>query len=89
MPSVAVLEQKKKLVADLTAEIAESCTGVVVDYKGISVADDTKLRKELREAGVEYAVVEVGLGGRFDSTNVITPVISMIAAIFSIGRSSI
>ena len=31
--------------------------------------------------GVEYAVIEVGLGGRFDSTNVITPEISMIAAI--------
>ena len=35
-----------------------SVAGVVVDYKGINVADDTKLRKELREAGVEYAVVK-------------------------------
>ena len=58
MPSVAVLEQKKKLVADLSAEIAESCTGVVVDYRGINVADDTQLRKELREAGVKYTVVK-------------------------------
>ena len=58
MPSVAVLEQKKQLVADLTAEIAESCTGVIVDYKGINVADDTQLRKELREAGVKYTVVK-------------------------------
>ena len=32
--------------------------GVVVDYKGINVSNDTKLRKELREAGVEYAVVK-------------------------------
>ena len=31
-------------------------SGVIVDYKGISVADDTKLRKELREAGVQYFV---------------------------------
>ena len=30
----------------------------MVDYKGINVADDTKLRKELREAGVEYFVVK-------------------------------
>lgn len=58
MPSVAVLEQKKKIVADLTNDIAESCTGVVVDYKGINVADDTQLRKELREAGVKYTVVK-------------------------------
>ena len=58
MPNAAVLEQKQKQVAELSAKIAESCTGVVVDYKGISVADDTKLRKELREAGVEYLVVK-------------------------------
>ena len=58
MPSVAVLEQKMQLVADLSAEIAESCTGVVVDYKGINVADDTQLRRELREAGVKYTVVK-------------------------------
>lgn len=56
MPSAAVLEQKKQIVAKLSQSISESCTGVIVDYKGISVADDTKLRKELREAGVEYTV---------------------------------
>jgi len=58
LPNAAVLEQKQKQVAELSAKIAESCTGVVVDYKGITVADDTKLRKELREAGVEYFVVK-------------------------------
>ena len=34
-----------------------------------------------REAGVQVAVVECGLGGRLDCTNVITPIVSMIAAI--------
>ena len=53
MPSAAVLEQKKQIVADLKEQISGSCTGLLVDYKGISVADDTKLRKELREAGVK------------------------------------
>ena len=51
MPSEKILEQKKQLVAELTAALKESCTGVIVNYKGISVADDTKLRKQLREAG--------------------------------------
>ena len=58
MPSAKVLEQKKQLVADLAERIKASCTGVLVTYEGISVADDTKLRKELREAGVEYTVIK-------------------------------
>ena len=58
MPSQKVLEQKQKVVADLVERLNSSCAGVIVDYKGISVVDDTKLRKELREAGVEYTVVK-------------------------------
>lgn len=58
MPSEKVLEQKKAVVAALTEQIKGSCIGVIVDYKGISVADDTALRKELREAGVKYSVVK-------------------------------
>ncbi|MBQ7045230.1 MAG: 50S ribosomal protein L10 [Clostridia bacterium] len=58
MPNAKVLEQKKQIVADLTEKLSKACAGVVVDYKGISVADDTKLRKDLREAGVDYFVVK-------------------------------
>ncbi len=58
MPSAKVLETKKGIVADLKAKLQNSTAGVLVDYKGISVADDTKLRKQLREAGVEYFVVK-------------------------------
>lgn len=64
MPSTAVLEKKKQMVADLSQRIQNSCAGVVVDYKGINVEDDTKLRKELREAGVEYTVVKNSILGR-------------------------
>ena len=56
MPSEKVLELKKQKVADLSAQLKNACAGVVVDYKGINVADDTKLRKELREAGITYKV---------------------------------
>ena len=62
MPSSAVLEQKKQIVAELE-KLKGACAGVVVDYKGISVADDTKLRKELREAGIDYFVVKNSLLG--------------------------
>ena len=58
MPSVQVLEQKKQVVADLVERLNGSCAGVIVDYKGINVEDDTKLRKELRENGVKYTVVK-------------------------------
>lgn len=58
MPSANVLEQKKVVVANLTERLNSSIAGVIVDYKGINVADDTALRKELREAGVEYTVVK-------------------------------
>ncbi|HIZ83163.1 MAG TPA: 50S ribosomal protein L10 [Firmicutes bacterium] len=58
MPSEKILEQKKQIVAELAEKLQNACAGVIVDYKGINVADDTKLRKELREAGVEYAVVK-------------------------------
>ncbi len=58
MPSTVVLEKKKAQVAALSDRLQGSCAGVVVEYKGINVADDTKLRKELREAGVIYTVVK-------------------------------
>lgn len=64
MPSTAILEKKKQMVADLSERIKNSCAGVVVDYKGINVEDDTKLRRELREAGVEYTVVKNSILGR-------------------------
>lgn len=56
MPSEKVLELKKQQVADLKTRLEGACAGVLVDYRGISVADDTQLRKELREAGVQYTV---------------------------------
>ena len=58
LPSEKILNQKKEAVAQLTSKLQKAVAGVVVDYKGITVADDTKLRKELREAGVEYSVVK-------------------------------
>ena len=45
MPSTAVLEMKKQQVAALSDRIKNSCAGVVVDYKGITVSDDTQLRQ--------------------------------------------
>ncbi len=58
MPSKKILEQKQQAVAELAEILKNAVTGVLVEYKGISVADDTKLRNDLRAAGVKYAVVK-------------------------------
>ena len=58
MPSQSVLEAKKAVVAELSDRLKGSVMGVLVNYKGINVEDDTKLRKELREANVKYTVVK-------------------------------
>jgi large subunit ribosomal protein L10 len=64
MPSNKILEQKKAYVAELTEKIGRAKSGVLVKYEGITVADDTELRKKLREAGVEYTVIKNSLIGR-------------------------
>ena len=79
MPNATVLEAKKAIVAELTEKLQNAASGVLVDYKGITVAEDTALRAELRKNGVEYAVVKntltrfaaqnAGLGELSDSLN--------------------
>ena len=69
MPNAKVLENKKVVVDALTGKIKEATSVVFVDYKGITVAQDTALRQQLREAGVEYSVVKNTLT-RFATKNV-------------------
>ncbi len=58
MPSEKILEQKKQQVAELAEAFKTANVGVLVNYLGINVEDDTKLRKQLREAGCQYKVVK-------------------------------
>ena len=58
MPSQKILEQKQEFVAELADKLKGTISGVIVKYEGITVVLDTQLRKKLREAGVEYAVVK-------------------------------
>ncbi len=58
MPSAKVLEKKQALVAELTEKFKESASTVITDYRGLTVADVTELRKKLREAGIEYRVLK-------------------------------
>ena len=52
------IEIKKGVVADIKQKFEKDKTAVLVDYRGLNVAEDTELRNQLRKAGVEYAVLK-------------------------------
>lgn len=58
MASAKILESKKQVVAELNEKIKNATAGVLVDYQGLTVEEDTDLRRKLREAGVEYKVIK-------------------------------
>ncbi len=58
MPNAKILSEKQAIVASLTEKFQNAAAGVIVDYKGITVAEDTELRAKMREAGVEYFVAK-------------------------------
>ena len=58
MPNAKVLSEKQAIVAGLTEKVQKAAAGVIVDYKGITVAEDTALRAECRQNNIDYAVVK-------------------------------
>ncbi len=64
MPSNKVLEQKKQIVETLASKMKSAQAGVILNYQGIKVSEDTELRAALRKAGIEYAVVKNTMTGR-------------------------
>ncbi|HHT17509.1 MAG TPA: 50S ribosomal protein L10 [Papillibacter sp.] len=68
MPNEKVLSEKQAIVAELTEKL-KSAGGVLVDYSGITVVEDTEMRRAMRNAGVDYAVVKNTLT-RFAAKNV-------------------
>ena len=53
---MAKIEMKKPVVEEISANIKDAQSVVLVDYRGLTVEQDTQLRKALREAGVSYKV---------------------------------
>ena len=52
----SVLEQKKQIIDEISEKFKASVSTIVVDYRGLNVAEVTELRKQLREAGIEFKV---------------------------------
>lgn len=79
MPSKAILSEKQAIVEALAERLQKAQSGVLVDYRGVNVAEDTELRRELRAENVEYTVVKntltrlamdkIGLSGLDDQLN--------------------
>ena len=53
---MAKVELKKPIVEEISAYIKDAQSVVLVDYRGLTVEQDTNLRKQLREAGITYKV---------------------------------
>ena len=58
MPNAKVLSEKQAIVEALAERIKGASAGILVDYKGITVSEDTALRNELRKDEVNYTVVK-------------------------------
>lgn len=58
MPSVQALQEKKIVVSQIAETLKSAQAGVLVDYRGLTVEEDTQLRNALREANVTYFVAK-------------------------------
>ena len=58
MPNAKVLSEKQAIVEALASRIKNAGAGILVDYKGITVEEDTALRTEMRKESVDYTVVK-------------------------------
>ncbi|WP_102349390.1 50S ribosomal protein L10 [Bacillus sp. Marseille-P3661] len=56
MSNATIVEQKKQLVSEIADKFRESKSAVFVDYRGLDVSEVTELRKQLRDAGVDFKV---------------------------------
>ena len=53
---MAKIEEKKPIVEEIAGILNDSASAILVDHRGLTVAEDTEFRKTLREAGIQYKV---------------------------------
>lgn len=58
MPNAKVLQEKQQAVVEVTEKLQSSSCTIVADYRGLTVAQVTQLRKTLRESGIEFKVIK-------------------------------
>ena len=72
MASEKIIQQKEKEVKELAAKMKDASVVLLVNYRGINVADDTALRKSVRATGAEYTVIKNNITRRALAENGIT-----------------
>ncbi|PUA34990.1 50S ribosomal protein L10 [Paenibacillus elgii] len=68
MANVKIIEQKAQQVTEVSDKLKENSCSIVADYRGLNVKQVTELRKQLREAGVEFQVLKNTLIRRATAT---------------------
>jgi large subunit ribosomal protein L10 len=61
---MSVREEKVQIVSEIATKLKDSVSTIITDYRGLTVAEVTELRKQLREAGVEFKVYKNTLARR-------------------------
>jgi len=61
LANAKIIQEKQLAVDEISAKLRESSATVVADYRGLNVAQVTELRKQLREAGIEFQVLKNSL----------------------------
>lgn len=61
MANAKIIQEKQEAVAVIASKLTQSPSTVVADYRGLNVAQVTELRKQLREAGIEFQVLKNSL----------------------------
>lgn len=59
-----VMDKKKQVVSEIATKFRDSQSTLLVDYRGLDVAEVTELRKQLRDAGIEYKVYKNSMSRR-------------------------
>ncbi|MFC4811524.1 50S ribosomal protein L10 [Paenibacillus sp. GCM10023250] len=79
MANAKIIQGKEQAVAEITAKLRESSSTVVADYRGLNVAQVTELRKQLREANVEFQVLKNSLVRRATANAELTDLDAVLA----------
>ncbi|MED4600372.1 50S ribosomal protein L10 [Paenibacillus validus] len=79
MANAKIIEQKAAQVTEVSEKLKASSCAIVADYRGLNVAQVTELRKQLREAGIEFQVLKNTLVRRATATAELTELDSFLS----------